>query len=368
MRVLLVEPFFVGSHKSWAKGYQQHSGHAVELLTLPGRHWKWRMAGAAVELAKKFTQLEKMPDLLVSTDMLDLATFLGLIHRTGYKGKTAVYFHENQITYPWSPEDKDPVLNRDFHYGFKNFTSALAADKVFFNSSYHQSAFLGALPAFLGMFPDFQNQNLVPALEAKSEVLPLGLDLKCFEGFAKEKNEGLPVILWNHRWEYDKDPDTFFSSLFRLQKSGVDFRLIVLGESYKQQPPVFEEAKEKLAEKILHFGFVKDFSDYGRLLWKADILPVTSRQDFFGMSTVEAMYCHNYPILPARLAFPGHLPPNVAEHYLYYTENELFEKLNWACRNINQIRQNPEYQNFVAPYDWTILAPHYDALFENLLS
>jgi len=47
MKILLVEPFFVGSHASWAKGYQQFSQHDVEILSLPGRHWKWRMYGGA---------------------------------------------------------------------------------------------------------------------------------------------------------------------------------------------------------------------------------------------------------------------------------------------------------------------------------
>jgi glycosyltransferase involved in cell wall biosynthesis len=363
MRILLVEPFFVGSHASWASGFQQYSSHEVSLLTLPGRHWKWRMAGSAVELARQFEQLETLPDVIMATDMLDLATFLGLIRGAGFEGKTVLYFHENQITYPWSPDDEDPALKRDFHYGFKNFTSALAADKVVFNSGYHQSALLNALPDFLDMFPDFQNAQSLPRLEEKSSVLPIGMDLKRFDFFKKIEKEKEPVLLWNHRWEYDKDPDTFFKVLYRLQENGVNFKLVVLGESYKNQPPVFSKAKEVLQEKILHFGYAKDFETYARLLWLSDILPVTSRQDFFGMSAVEAMYCDTFPLLPNRLAFPGHLPPDKASDYLYNTESELFEKLNWACLNIDQIRQNPEYHNFVAPYDWTILAPRYDNYF-----
>jgi len=52
-------------------------------------------------------------------------------------------------------------------------------------------------------------------------VLHVGID---FEQLAKLKpeKEGLmgrkksqpPLILWNHRWEYDKNPTDFFAELF----------------------------------------------------------------------------------------------------------------------------------------------------------
>ena len=59
-----------------------------------------------------------------------------------------VYFHENQASYPWSPNDRDIQYNRDTHYGFINYVSALTADHVFFNSEFHMNSFLNALPSF----------------------------------------------------------------------------------------------------------------------------------------------------------------------------------------------------------------------------
>ena len=53
MNILIVEPFCTGSHKAWAEGYAQSSKHKVEIISLPGRFWKWRMHGGTVTLAKR---------------------------------------------------------------------------------------------------------------------------------------------------------------------------------------------------------------------------------------------------------------------------------------------------------------------------
>jgi len=53
---------------------------------------------------------------------------------------------------------------------------------------------------------------------------------------------------------------------------------------------------------------VEDFAEYAKWLWRADILPVTSRQEFFGASVVQALYCNCCALLPDRLAYPEHLP------------------------------------------------------------
>ena len=50
--VWLLSPYHTGSHKAWAEGFAGHSHYAVELLTMAGRFWKWRMQGGAVELSR----------------------------------------------------------------------------------------------------------------------------------------------------------------------------------------------------------------------------------------------------------------------------------------------------------------------------
>ncbi|MEM6300071.1 MAG: DUF3524 domain-containing protein, partial [Bacteroidota bacterium] len=364
MKITLVEPFFAGSHKVWAEGLQRHSRHEIELLTLKGNFWKWRMHGGAVTLARQFVEREAPePDLLLVSDMLDLSTFWALA-RLG-KSKQAIYFHENQLTYPWSPTDPDVKLQRDTHYGFINYVSGLCADQIFFNSHYHQDSFIGALPEFLKRFPDYQEMESVEELKKRSQVLPLGLELRRFERYRHHEKEKEPVILWNHRWEYDKNPEDFFRALFWLEENEIDFKVIVLGQAYQKCPAIFGEARRRLADKILHWGYAESFEEYAYWLWKADILPVTAVQDFFGASTVEAICCNCFPLPPNRLAYAEHIPPAEHDTHFYDSFEDLTFFLEHLILNIDKIRRK-QYQHFVTKYDWNTLIRNYDESFERV--
>ena len=363
MKILLLEPYYSGSHQTWAEGYQKYSKHSIEILSLPGRHWKWRMHGGALSLAKAFLASAIQPDLILATDMIDLSVFLSLCRKRVEGIPIAIYFHENQLTYPWSPKDPDTKLARDNHYAFINYTSALSADTIFFNSKYHHTSFLQALPDFLRQFPDHQERQFISDIEQKSQVLPLGLDLRKLDfDQTKIDKRSTALILWNHRWEYDKNPELFFNTLIQLKEEGLLFELVVLGDSYAKVPAIFKKAQRELADQILHFGYADQQADYARWLWQADILAVTSNQDFFGGSVVEAIYCQCFPLLPNRLAYPEHLEEEQRAQYLYDTDKEFYTQLKSAILSVEHIRQQKHQADFVAQYDWSTLASHYDEI------
>ena len=370
MRILIVEPFFTGSHAAWAEEYARNSRHRVDILHLGGHYWKWRMHGGAVTLARRFLQTDEMPDLILATDMLDLTTFLALTRRRTAAVPAAVYFHENQMGYPWSPRDPDVAHGRDQHYGFINYSAALAADRIFFNSGYHRRSFLEHLPRFLNQFPDHQGLENVATVRAKSAVLPLGVDLRRFDRKddryqGKASFEGAPVIVWNHRWSHDKNPEEFFRALFVMNDRGLDFRVAVLGQG-SQESAIFEAARRKLQDKVVQYGYVEAFSQYARWLWRADIAPVTSRQDFFGVSLVQALYCGCYPLLPRRLTYPELVPCGSYPEVFYDSFEELVEKLAQAMEGIDEVRRQ-SFRRCIAAYDWQRLGPVYDATFEAML-
>ena len=117
-----------------------------------------------------------------------------------------------------------------------------------------------------------------------------------------------PLIVWNHRWEYDKNPQPFFAALIQLAAEGVPFEVALVGENVRQQPEEFEEARARLGSRVVQYGYVASFADYARLLWEAHIVVSTSNQDFFGISVVEAITCGCWPILPKRLNYPALVP------------------------------------------------------------
>jgi glycosyltransferase involved in cell wall biosynthesis len=364
MKILLAEPFLTGSHEAWSREYSVRSAHEIFLLGLEGRHWKWRMHGGAVTLARRFLEGSFDPDLILASDMLDLATFLAFTSDRTVGVKTALYFHENQITYPWPESDSDPSVDRDAHYGFINFTSALVADAVFFNSKYHMDSFLKGLIPFLEGFPDHNELDAVEQIEAKAQVLPLGVDLRRFDEYsAVDETPHPPLILWNHRWEYDKNPEEFFEALFRLRAEGVVFQLALLGERFSESPHIFEEAERRLGGLIVHSGFVEDFDEYARWLKRADIIPVTSIHDFFGRSVVEAIYCDCYPLLPRRLAYLEHIPEERHDEFFYDDFEGLMSKLRNIILNIDETR-SASVSDFVHRYDWGSMAPRCDMAFD----
>lgn len=361
MNVWLIEPYFTGSHEAWARGYREHSRHAVRLLTLPGHFWKWRMQGGALTLARQAQALGETPNLILATSMLNLPVFLAFAGRRFAHVPLVFYFHENQLTYPLRPGEK-----QDLGYGFINLVSALRADRVCFNSAYHRDSFLDELPRLLKHYPDYTELWTAEALMARSQVLPLGLDLARLDRFQPiEPRRGRPLILWNHRWEYDKDPETFFRALYTLADEGLDFGVLLLGENLRQEPREFLEARQRLGNRIVHYGYAPDLATYGRLLWQADIVVSTAIHDFFGAAVVEACYCGCFPILPQRLSYPELIPGEWHEVCLYNGWRGLLARLRQALTGRPEGAAESLRQQ-MAGYDWQKMAPLYDDLLDQV--
>lgn len=372
LKIALLSPYHTGSHRAWAEGYQRHSQHEVRLFTLPGRFWKWRMHGGAVSLASAYRVSGFTADVLLVTDMLDVTTFLALTREVTAGLPLALYMHENQLTYPLPADGSTGPMRRqkgerDRHYVFVNYASMLAASHVFFNSRYHQTALLGALPAFLRHFPDLQELQTVEKIAAKSSVLPVGVDFSRLQPEPAPASAGQPpLILWNQRWEYDKNPQAFFAALYAAASEGLPFRVALCGERFRRQPEEFDEATERLGERVVHAGFAPD-ELYRRLLWAAAITISTAVHEFFGISILEAIYCRTFPILPNRLSYPELLPESFHAACLYEDQEGLLERLRWALTHRDEAQGIARaLQPQIAVYDWASVAPRYDAALARL--
>ena len=240
--------------------------------------------------------VEKQWDVLFCSDMLNLAEFLGLVDESIRQLPKVVYFHENQLTYPVQVESE-----RDYQYCMTNITTAMAADAVWFNSEFHRDEFLKAIGNFLKRMPDYQPLDVIEQIHNKSSIHPPGIIP------IKEKMkrcDGPIKILWAARWEHDKNPEDFFAAMKILKEKGLNFRLNVIGEQFRDQPEVFGWAKEYFADRIDCWGYQASRDEYEIALAESDIVVSTANHEFFGIGMLEAIAAGCCPILPERLSYP----------------------------------------------------------------
>jgi glycosyltransferase involved in cell wall biosynthesis len=359
MRFLFLEPFFGGSHRDFAQGLVRHSCHDIDLLTLPARFWKWRMRGAALHFIHAIDSLNGY-DGIIASGLLSLADFtaLGGPHRP----PVLLYFHENQLTYPLAPGEQ-----MDLQFGFTDITSALCADRILFNSRFHMNRFFDALPAFIGRMPEFRPRWAVDAIRRKADVLTPGCQFDPAPVAPPSLPDGPPIIVWNHRWEFDKNPDAFFSALSAIDEMGIDFRLVLLGENCQVKPKAFLAARSQFDTRILQYGYVESKTAYIDWLRQGLVAVSTADQENFGISMVEAMRHGCLPLMPRRLAYPEILPAEFHAAFLYRSQAELVAKLADLLQNRERYAiHRPVLADMMARHAWSAVIDRYDRELENL--
>jgi glycosyltransferase involved in cell wall biosynthesis len=353
-RVLIIEPYYGGSHRFFLEGLQTHVTAEYTLFTLPARKWKMRMqlsALWALEQIEGLSPKDRWFDTVLCSSFVDVAVLRALL--TKVKGwnqaaRLCVYFHENQFYYP-----ERQASSRNFQFAAINFHSALAADRIAFNSFYNAETFFSGCRKYLQSASEMGLSTTMDQLRARSSILFPGIDFTDIDRMAKDLDNGPPVILWNHRWEHDKNPDIFFQVVNDLASVGIDFRLILLGKTFPNSPKCFAESKNTLGARIIHYGYVAAYADYVALLCRSQVVVSTALHEFFGIAIIEAVRAGCLPLLPERLAYP-----ELFDKEYLYREYELSEKLAWAVVHGRRLSSETA-QRMTDRFSWQNLAPRY---------
>ncbi len=297
-RVLLLSGYDARSHHYWQQLLEQQlKEFRWTVLSLPARHFAWRMGGNAFNFAQNKEQLNQKYDVILATSVVDLTALLAWFpHLHG--AKKILYFHENQMVYPASQSDADQL-----HFQLSSIKSAVAADQLLFNSIYNQNTFIGGVAQLAQRMPDGFEYIVASELLEKSHVLPAPLADECFHQSNKPFNRVWQVV-WNHRWEYDKGPKVLAEVILKCQQQQLPFRFAVIGQQFRNIPRSFEQIKGTCKSMISYWGFIESYQRYQKILQQSDIVLSTAYHEFQGLAVAEAVAAGCTPLVPDRLVYP----------------------------------------------------------------
>ena len=200
----ILSAYHAQSHKYWVQRIQKYVPENI-LFELSPRYFNWRFQGNALifqDLLKD--TLVGSRDCILATSMVNLATLVGLKSQMA-DAHLCLYFHENQFQYPINNNIQGSVERK-----LTSLYSALAAHSIAFNSHYNKSSFLEGLELFLKKLPEKIPGDPVTTIENKSQVIPVPIR-RAQKVLPDWKTNSTKLrIVWNHRWEYDKDPEALY--------------------------------------------------------------------------------------------------------------------------------------------------------------
>nr|XP_028601232.1 glycosyltransferase-like domain-containing protein 1 isoform X7 [Podarcis muralis] len=390
MSVLLIEAFYGGSHRQLVDLLQEEIEDCV-LFTLPAKKWHWRARTAALYFMQAVPASMDYR-ILFASSVLNLTELVALRPDLG-KLKKVLYFHENQLTYP-----VQKCQERDFQYGYnqilswfmpehklahiekmhgtqgdgdaclpfqeKNGGINISASDLSPRHSEPQSGLhsLGpeGLPNQLLTLEDLDKptslKSTTPCQEEDSQHATYNL---CSVSGSLDHLEKPLHIVWPHRWEHDKDPESFFQVLLKMKEMGLSFHVSVLGETFTDVPDIFSKAKKALGSSVLHWGYLPSKDEYFQALCMADVVISTAKHEFFGVAMIEAVHCGCYPLCPKALVYPEIFPAE----YLYSTPEQLFKRLQNLCKRPDLVRKHL-YKGKMSQFSWAALRGKFRSLLE----
>lgn len=300
--ILLLSGYHAASHRYWCDHLQLGLPHFDwEVVALPDRHFYWRIRSNALTFALQHAeQLQRRYDLIVATSMVDLCNLRGLLPHFATV-PAVLYFHENQFAYP-QREPNSNLINAQLTTVY----SAMSAQHLVFNSRFNRESFFAGARNFFSAMPDGVPDGCLDKSFENSSVIPVPIQGAMQDALTRQRQKPVQIV-WNHRWEYDKQPQVFFSALERLINLGIPFKVHVMGQSFRKSPDCFAVFRERHSDYIATWGYQVQ-AEYQRILQQAHIVVSSALHDFQGLGMLEAIAAGCLPIAPDRMAYPEYIP------------------------------------------------------------
>lgn len=303
MRILLLSAYHSASHRYWCKGLMAAlPEYDWTLMTQPARHFSWRVrASGWLWALSGDPTLAANYDLVIATSLCDVVT---LKARCPALAQTPLwlYFHENQFAHPISQRQ---WASHQQGWQFQSIQNALCADRIDFNTAFNRESFLHGSRQLLKQFPERLPGQPLQRLADRSGVLPVPLTERFAKFCRAPKNRRL--IVWNHRWEWDKQPERCLRALCDLAAEGIDFELAMLGSGGGRKAGEFADYRRKLGQRVRHWGEA-DEATYADFIRSAGIAVSCATHDFQGLAMLELAQAGATVVVPKRLAYPECLP------------------------------------------------------------
>ncbi|MDP7066558.1 MAG: DUF3524 domain-containing protein [Acidimicrobiales bacterium] len=356
--VLILEPWYRGSHRSWVEGWRSKSKHSISVVNGSDSGWRRSLITSPSIFAAEIDNACGDVDVLVASTPIDLATVFGLLHRSTPRPPTLLYMHESQIGYPPGPKG-----GRAYRAIVADWGSILSADRIAVASRFHAELLISELPGFIEELARGAGSRVEAAL-SNMQILPVGIETS---GMHPKSVDGKLKILWNHRWSHDKRPGDFVHAMAKLAAEGLDFEIFALGEVERSGAKSHQRLKSQLADRLACFG-VQSKSDYQEILCRADLVVSTAQHDFFGVAVAEAILAGARPVLPWRLAYPELVPTSLHSELLYKGSLHDALRLLLASDRDRLHVHRAATRGHVAEFGWRNLAPKYDVIVDEMVS